>query len=149
MKNRGMFLEELINLTNNFYIKQGIAVVHKRNLDITPTKILGFKVEGILRSRSTVDYFGCYNGKFIAFDCKQTAGDTFKKSFVKQHQEDYIKTINKTGGIAFIIVYFTKYKEGFVINDTSKNFTHKECKQLFPLLKITYPGVLDYLKHIK
>lgn len=32
--NRGMLLESIINNTNEYYFKNGIALIHKKNLDI-------------------------------------------------------------------------------------------------------------------
>ena len=68
--NQGKAFEALIELSNAFYARQKIAYVQKVHVK---------KIESggslIYPEKSTVDYIGCWRGKFIAFDAKSTKGD--------------------------------------------------------------------------
>lgn len=60
---RGMAFEKLINLSNEMYQREGVALINKRP---TPVK------DGYYESKSTVDYDGVYRGRAIAFEAKST-----------------------------------------------------------------------------
>jgi len=61
--NRGMLLESIINNTNEYYFKNEIALIHKKNLDIKFKNVKLEKNKLLLNnasifSKSTVDYYG-------------------------------------------------------------------------------------------
>ncbi|CRH45622.1 Holliday junction resolvase recU [Chlamydia trachomatis] len=89
-KNRGMLLETIINQTNEFYFKNDICLIHKKNLD-----------QAVISSKSSVDYYGIYKGKFIAFEAKSTELSILPLKNIKNHQIEYLNLIQKNGGIAF------------------------------------------------
>ena len=107
-KNRGMKLENLINLSNEYYINNDIAVIYKKptpilvcNVDYKKNKIL----EGYYKIPSTLDYNGIYKGKYIDFDAKETLNKTsFPLSNLHEHQLLHMKRIIKHGGISFLII---------------------------------------------
>lgn len=70
---RGMAFEKLINLSNEMYQREGVALINKRP---TPVKVLkmvyGRVKDGYYESKSTVDYDGVYRGRAIAFEAKST-----------------------------------------------------------------------------
>ena len=73
---RGSTLEELVNMANEVYRKEGIALVQKIP---TPIKPVEFDSErrtislAYFEQRSTVDYMGVLQGIPICFDAKETA----------------------------------------------------------------------------
>jgi recombination protein U len=106
--NRGKSLEYLTEWACSYYKKRDIAVINKIP---TPFKIIGrFKnfYFGHYDKKSTVDFEGILKtGQHIAFDCKQTKGNRFSLDNVKQHQFDYLKSIQKLNGLSFLLIEFT------------------------------------------
>ena len=85
---RGSFLEEMINLTNEKYRDQKLALIQK-----VPTPIKPIRIDQATRhitlayfdQKSTVDYIGVVQGIPVCFDAKEC------------EEQD---------GIAFLIIYF-------------------------------------------
>ena len=153
-KNRGMFLESIINKTIKIYKNNEIALFNKISLDIGFKSIKKDKKELIvnkayIKNKSTIDYIGIYEGVFVAFEAKSTEKDYLSFSNIKEHQDQYLKTIIKYGGIAFYIVCFKELNEFYIIEpkyiDMEKN---KKIKREFCLkhcfsLDLEYPGILN------
>ena len=110
-KNRGMFLENLINESNTYYNSIDKCVIYKKP---TPIKVLNVSYpsnkshlidKAVYSSISTLDYNGIYKGKYIEYDAKECHSKTsFPLSNIKLHQIDHIKKIIKHGGIVFLII---------------------------------------------
>lgn len=108
---RGSFFEELINETNEYYRDNGIALVHKIPTPITPIDIdkeTKHITLAYFDQVSTVDYVGVAQGVPICFDCKECVADTFPLQNVHAHQVKYMKDFEAQGGIAFLLIYYTK-----------------------------------------
>ncbi|WP_226579245.1 Holliday junction resolvase RecU [Halobacillus litoralis] len=120
--NRGMSLEEDINLTNEYYLEAGIAVVHKKptpvqivNVDY-PKRSAAVIKEAYFKQASTTDFNGVYRGKYIDFEAKETKNKTsFPLSNVHQHQVDHMKAVVSHGGISFLIVKFSPLEEVYLL----------------------------------
>ncbi|QAS50815.1 Holliday junction resolvase RecU [Halobacillus litoralis] len=120
--NRGMSLEEDINVTNQYYLEAGIAVVHKKptpvqivNVDY-PKRSAAVIKEAYFKQASTTDFNGVYRGKYIDFEAKETKNKTsFPLSNVHQHQIDHMKAIEKHGGISFLILCFSPLEEVYLL----------------------------------
>lgn len=89
--NRGMTLEDEINKSNQYYLREGIAVIHKKPTPIQivsvdyPKRSAARIKEAYFRRASTTDYNGVYHGKYIDFDAKETKNKTsfpLKKTFM-------------------------------------------------------------------
>ena len=81
-KNRGMSLENDLNLTNLYYKENNIAYIYKKP---TPIKVVkanysekGNRVikEAYYSEPSTTDYNGIYNGYYIDYEAKETKNKT-------------------------------------------------------------------------
>ena len=111
-KNRGMFLEHIINDTNTYYLSKDKAVIYKKP---TPIKVLNISYrsqkttlidKAVFSETSTLDYNGLYKGKYIEFDAKECKNKTaFPLNNIKPHQITHIKNIINHGGIAFLIIF--------------------------------------------
>ena len=95
--NRGMGLENDINITNQYYIEKKKAYIYKKPTPIQVTKIdyrnnsIVIK-EGYFKEPSTTDYNGLYDGKYIDFEAKETNSKTsFPLSNIHKHQILHIK----------------------------------------------------------
>ncbi len=108
---RGSFLEELVNLTNEKYRNQGLALIQK-----VPTPIKPITIDQATRhitlayfeQKSTVDYIGVAQGVPICFDAKECAADAFPLANVHEHQIRFMKEFEAQDGIAFLLIYFKK-----------------------------------------
>ncbi|PGC17467.1 Holliday junction resolvase RecU [Bacillus pseudomycoides] len=103
---RGMAFEMLINLSNEMYQREGVALINKCP---TPVKVLKSKngrvVNGFYESKSTVDYDGVYKERAVAFEAKSTQGLTqFELSNIAQHQLDHLETAEKIGAVCFFLM---------------------------------------------
>ena len=160
--NRGMTLEEDINLTNSYYKEKKIALIYKKPIPIKVLKINETKTrikDGFYEKKSTLDYSGIYNKKYIEFDAKETNNKTsFPISNIHMHQLEHIKDILYFEGITFLIVRFNYYNKTFILpGDTLITYLNTSKKKSIPYkffldnckeVKIKYAPRLDYLKII-
>ena len=111
-KNRGMFLENIINDSNTYYNSIDYCLIYKKP---TPIKVLNVSYptnkshlidKAVYSSISTLDYNGIYKGKYIEFDAKECHSKTsFPLSNIKEHQLEHIKKVILQKGIVFLIIY--------------------------------------------
>lgn len=160
--NRGMTLEEDINLTNEYYKRKNIALIYKKPIPIKVLKINETKTrikDGFYEKKSTLDYNGIYKEKYIEFDAKETNCKTsFPLSNLHDHQIKHIKDIIFYKGIAFLIVRFNTLNKTYLLEGTKLiefinsndrksipiSFFEQNCK----LIPLKYSPRLDYLKII-
>lgn len=159
--NRGMSLEEDINITNEYYRDKNVAIIHKK-----PTPIKVVKVDYPKRSSavikeayfslpSTTDYNGIYKGKYIDFEAKETKNKTsFPLNNIHKHQINHIANVINHGGISFLIIRFKTHGETYLykgeslieqINQNKKSISYQEVKESGVLLKEKYIPRIDYL----
>jgi recombination protein U len=119
--NRGMDLESDINLSNEWYRDQDIAVITKRPTPINIVKVdysRGARItDAYFEKQSTTDYNGVYKGRYIDFEAKNTKTKTsFPLSNIEQHQIDHLKRVIRHGGIAFFIIQFQSRQEVYLLD---------------------------------
>ena len=119
--NRGMNLENDINLSNEWYTEQGIALITKRPTPINIVKVdysRGAKItDAYFEKQSTTDYNGVYKGKYLDFEAKNTKNKTsFPLSNIEQHQIEHLKKVLEHGGIAFFIIQFQLLNEVYLLD---------------------------------
>lgn len=109
--NRGMSLEEDINKTNDLYLIDNIAVIHKKPTPVTIVKVDYAKrsatkiTEAYFKQPSTTDYNGIYKGKYIDFEAKECHHKTlFPFALIHDHQIKHLQNVLNHGAIAFIII---------------------------------------------
>lgn len=163
--NRGMSLEEDINLSNKYYQDIDKAYIYKKPTPIKITKVdypcrqKAIIKEAFFIEPSTTDYNGIYKGKYIDFEAKQTNNKTsFPLANIHPHQIKHIDNVTRHGGIAFLIVRFTVLNETYLL--LGKDFIeyiNSQNKKSIPLdffrnrafqLKEEYQPRIDYLKII-
>ena len=160
--NRGMDLEELINLSNEYYLQEDIAVIYKKPTPITIVDA-SFDTHGrvitkaYFKEPSTLDYNGIYRGKYVDFDAKVTKSKTsFPLSNLHEHQYQHMINVLNHGGITFLIISINNkfyYLDGQDIIDFKNNYS----RQSIPLDYIEEKGIeietkikprLDFIKAI-
>ena len=161
--NRGMNLEEAINITNEYYLDKNIAVVHKKPTPIQIVKIdytNGARIcDAYFKSPSTTDYNGVYKGKYLDFEAKETQNKTsFPFHNIGEHQLNHLDAVIQQGAIAFLIISFTKLNEVYFLDaKIVLNYYHSESRKSIPydyikehghLIKQGYFTRIDYLEII-
>ncbi len=107
---RGSLLEEMINLSNEKYRENGLALIQKVPTPITPITIdkeTHHITLAYFEQKSTVDYIGAVQGIPVCFDAKECAVDTFALQNIHPHQVQFMRDFERQEGIAFFLVYYT------------------------------------------
>ena len=161
--NRGMSLEEDINLSNEYYRNNDIALIHKRPTPINIVKVdysKGARItDAYFEKQSTTDYNGVYKGKYIDFEAKNTKSTTaFPLSNISEHQIVHLKNVLKHGGIAFFIISFQMKDEiylldaSFVIefyeHGSRKSIPYEVFKKEGVLIRQDYTPRLHYIEAV-
>lgn len=164
-KNRGMNLEDDLNETNNYYLINDIAIIYKKPTPITIVKV-DYKSredavikEAYFKTPSTTDYNGIYKGNYIDFEAKETLNDKyFPLRNIHKHQIEHLRKVVKHGGIAFLIIRFSKLNKTYLLEAKEfLNFIDNNTRASVPidyiekkgyLLVEKYNPRLDYLKII-
>ncbi len=88
-----MTLEEDINETNEYYLNQEIAVIHKKPTPVQivqvdyPKRSAAVIKEAYFKQASTTDYNGLFRGFYIDFEAKET-----KKTKCRSHCKTSMRT---------------------------------------------------------
>ena len=119
--NRGMNLEDDINLSNDFYRANGLCLITKRPTPINVVKVDYSKgaiiTNAYFEKQSTTDYNGVYKGRYIDFEAKSTLKLTsFPLANISKHQIEHLKQVLKHDGIAFFIIEFAKKDQVFLLD---------------------------------
>ena len=115
---RGSVLEEAINLTNERYRQEKLALVQMIPTPFTPIEIDKQKHHITLayfEQKSTVDYIGNVQGIPVCFDAKECATDTFPLQNIHEHQIKFMGDYEQQQGISFLIIYFSSREEYYYV----------------------------------
>lgn len=151
--NRGMGLEEDINISNAYYLNNDIAVIYKKPTPITINKV-NYKSridavieEAYFKTPSTTDYNGIYKGKYIDFEAKETKLNYFPLSNIHDHQIKHLRRIKNHGGIGFIIVSFKTKGEVYLLPcEALFNFLDNNTRKSIPLSYFKEKGYIINFK---
>ncbi|MFZ3578136.1 Holliday junction resolvase RecU [Virgibacillus sp. DJP39] len=162
--NRGMTLEEDINITNSFYLDSDIAVIHKKPTPVQivnvnyPKRSAAVITEAYFKQASTTDYNGVYKGKHIDFEAKETKNKTrFPLANIHQHQHKHMRSIVNHGGISFLIIRFAQLEETYFLpaevlfnlwdklSSEKKSIPYEDIKNNGYLIPFHYQKRIDYL----
>ena len=162
--NRGMVLEDDLNITNKYYLDTDKAIIYKKPTPITINKVdYKSRIDAVIKEAhfkipSTTDYNGIYRGKYIDFEAKETKLLSFPLANIHKHQIDHLIKIVRHGGIGFIIVRFTKVNETYLLVAQELNeFIKLNSRKSIPieyfknkgyLIQEKFTPRLDYLKII-
>lgn len=158
----GMSLENDINVTNDYYLNQNVAVIYKKP---TPIKIVKVKydsrntakiTEAFYNQPSTTDYNGVYKGKYIDFEAKECHSKTsFPFTSIHAHQIKHLERCSEHGGITFIILRMASYDETYLIKakdfldfykgKTRKSLSYVWIKENGYLIEYNYLKPCNYL----
>jgi recombination protein U len=165
--NRGMTLEEDLNETNQFYLTEKRAVIHKKPTPVQivqvdyPKRSAAVIKEAYFKQASTTDYNGVYRGRYLDFEAKETKNKTsFPLQNFHDHQIEHMKQVIAQAGIAFVILRFTYTDEVFLLDasyliefyelkeTTRQSIRKTDIEKFGYLIKIGYHPRIDYLQVI-
>ena len=150
--NRGMTLENDINITNDYYRLNNIALIYKKP---TPIKVIKTNYEktriqdAFYEMKSTLDYNGVYKGKYIEFDAKETTSKTsFPLANIHKHQLEHMKNVILHKGIVFLIIRFVSLNKTYLVmgNDII-NYIDINKRKSLPLTFFQEYGHIINLKY--
>ena len=162
-KNRGMFLENIINDSNTYYNSIDACLIYKKP---TPIKVLNVSYptdkshlidKAVYSNISTLDYNGIYREKYIEFDAKECHSTTsFPLSNIKEHQLEHIKRVIKQKGIVFLIIFMNNefyLLKGetlieYINNNKRKSIEYEYLKNNSYKIKESYTPRLKYLDSV-
>lgn len=157
--NRGMNLENALNISNEYYRKKDIALIFKKPtpigvVDVTYQNHKKIIEKAYFKEPSTLDYNGLYKGKYIEFDAKETLNKTaFPLSNIHEHQTIQIRNVIKHGGIVFLIIkmnsiiYLLTGEDyiNYLDNEKRKSISYNYIKDKAYIIKESYQPPIDYL----
>lgn len=163
--NRGMVLENELNISNEYYRSIDKAYIYKKPTPIKitevdyPSRDKAVITQGYFTIPSTTDYNGIYRGKYIDFEAKETKSTTsFTLNNIHEHQIEHLKNIARHQGIAFLIVRFSTLNRtyllmandliSFITTEKRKSIPLKYFEDKAYIIKDGYTPRLDYLKVI-
>lgn len=160
-----MKLEVMIDMTNNLLINKGAADVRKVPTPVKIMDIKGNRVIGYLDTPTWVDYSGVLDGRALIFDAKETSTKNFPLKNLKDHQYELLKSWNRSGAYAFLLVAFwtgANEPEAYILPFSilekawdemmaggRKSIPIKTFKELCPEVKSRNGYPLDYISAIK
>lgn len=128
---RGSTLEDLVNLSNEKYREQGIALIQKIPTPIKPINIdksTRHITLAYFEQKSTVDYIGVVQGIPVCFDAKECSKDTFSMQNIHKHQFEFMKKFEEQNGISFILIYYTLKNEMYYIPFRDLKIFYDRCQ---------------------
>ncbi len=159
---RGDALEDLINITNDYYRANGYACINKI---ATPIKVVkqnekGQIILGFFEKKSTVDFIGIAQNIAICFDTKETKSASLSLGNIHNHQIEYMQDFRSHGGISFLIVHFTSFEKYYLVplefiekhieiknKGGKKSIKHSEFAHTYPIGFLNHQ-ILHYLPAI-
>ncbi len=163
IKTLGMLFENQINLSNEYYLINNIANIHKKPTPIQVVKVEYPKrerakiIEAYYRTASTTDYNGIYKGKYIDFEAKETSSKLFPFKNISTHQIKHLINVREMGGIAFLIIYFKISNEVFILdinalkdllNSGNKSISLTKISKIGKKVETGYTPMINYLKTV-
>jgi recombination protein U len=161
---RGSTFEDFINRTNEVYSESDLALIQKIPTPITPINIdkaTRHITLAYFEKQSTVDYIGAVQGIPVCFDAKECATTTFPMMNIHEHQIQFMEDFEKQGGIAFILLFYSKLNETYYIpfadikrfyersiSGGRKSFTYEEIDKSF-LMKSAPGALIHYLEGVQ
>jgi recombination protein U len=166
-QSHGMLFEKALNITNEYYRIHNKAFIYKKPTPVQivrvdyPARSKARISEAYYRTPSTTDYNGIYRGKYIDFEAKETHNLRFAFKHIFPHQIEHLTNISNHGGIGFVIIYFKKVEEIYLIDIAlfnkllqegekggPKSISLEKARKLGVNVKQGYTPPIDYLKAV-
>ena len=151
--NKGMYIEQLMNRTIEYYQTNNIAHLEKRQIPIKILKHINKEVViAKLIAKAKVDYFLYIKKRYVEIECKQTQKNYFDLTLIKKHQAKYLSEIQKINGTSsLLMIYFEQFDQIICIQyEKLMNLAQKRKKIEYSIIKkhgviveVIFPGILN------
>jgi len=150
IKTHGMMFENALNVSNEYYRIHNRAIIYKKPTPIQVVKVdypvrnKARIVEAYYRKPSTTDYNGIYRGRYIDYEAKETNNLRFAFRHIFPHQVNHLTKVSSHGGIAFIIIFYKKVNEIYIIDigEFNKLYSDKTREQSISLETARAIGII-------
>lgn len=118
----GASFEDDILRANTFYKSNLLGVISKIPTGTKPIPIGNGKVQWVPAEKTGSDFIGVFKGRAIAFEAKSTVNKTrfplmvHNKPMIQKHQIEFLKLFKQSGGIAFVLIKFSKQQTVYRID---------------------------------
>ena len=161
--NRGMNLEEDIIQSNDYYLRNNMALIYKRPTPIQVVKVEYEKgpriTEAYFSEKSSTDFNGVYQGRYIDIEAKSTHSKTsFPLSNITMKQFEHLEKVIELGGLAFFIIEFVKHQKTFIVEarhiiefkntEERKSIPFTKFEEIGREIKRGFSPRLDYLSFV-
>ena len=161
--NRGMNLEEDIIQSNEYYLRNKMALIYKRPTPIQVVKVDYQKspkiTEAYFSEKSTTDFNGVYQGRYIDIEAKSThSKSSFPLSNITKKQFEHLENVIEQGGLAFFIIEFVKHSKTYIVearqiidfknNEERKSIPFAQFEEIGREIKRGFSPRLDYLPFV-
>ena len=166
-KVNGVIFENALNISNEYYRLHDIAFIYKKPTPVQivrvdyPQRTKAKITEAYYKTPSTTDYNGIYRGKYIDYEAKETNNLSFSFKHIFEHQINHLVKVNKHGGLAFVIIYFKKLNEVYLIDipvfyelylnnlkNGIKSISINKAREIGKIAPLGYTPPIDYLKAV-
>jgi len=167
VQSHGMIFEHALNLANEYYYNRNIAVVYKKPTPIQivkvdyPSRNKARITEGYYKTPSTTDYNGVYKGRYIDYEAKETNNLSFSFKHIFPHQINHLLRVHDHGGIGFLIIFFKKVNEVYLLDIAifnqllteakaggKQSISREQFQALGKPVSLGYTPTIDYLKAV-
>lgn len=167
LQSQGMMFEKALNISNEYYRIHNKAFIYKKPTPIQvvrvdyPARNKARISEAYYRIPSTTDYNGIYRSKYIDFEAKETNNLRFAFKHIHPHQIEHLTHIAEHGGIGFVIIYYRRVDEIYLIDisvfnrllrkaDKSgpKSISLQKAREVGVCVPQGYTPPIDYLKAV-
>ena len=157
--NLGNDFENEINESNEYYLSKQKAIIYKKPTPVQivkvdyPSRNKAKIVEAYYKTPSTTDYNGIYKEKYIDFEAKSCKELNFSFERIYEHQIKHLESIDKLGGIAFLIIEFSAKDEVYILPSNFLVEKYEESlnggRKSIPYEYIKDNGILDSIENFE
>jgi len=140
LKNKGLYLETIINNNINDWIDKNIYI-QKMSISSSIISVEENILKAKINKNFFCDYCGIYNGQYLEFEAKETSLEYFSLHNIKKNQIEKLNLVQRFKGLSFIIIFFHNYNTFFGVSLSQINN--------FQTKKISYNWFLDNAYQIK
>ncbi|MHC5551231.1 Holliday junction resolvase RecU [Carnobacterium maltaromaticum] len=114
------YFEQQIITANDFYRRKGWGAIEKIPNDMKTIRMNG-RMMSVPSGKTGCDFIGVYKSLPVAIEAKSTQNKSLPlfvhdKPMIKDHQIEFLKDYQQSGGKSFIMIKFTTFSMCFLLS---------------------------------